>query len=79
MVNELQEQVLTTKGIVMKLLFWVFSMWVYVSFGQIANKQEKVYAVDALKADVTYLKGKLEANHPNLYLYSPLALVSDQC
>lgn len=41
------------------------------SFAQITNSEEKLFSPDELKADLKYLKAKLENNHPGLYLYTP--------
>ena len=38
--------------------------------GQTSNNQEKLYSTAELKSDLRFLKKKLEAYHPGLYLYT---------
>lgn len=45
------------------------------SFGQKTNIQEVVFSTDDLKADLKYLKAKLENNHPSLYLYTSKSII----
>lgn len=49
---------------------FAFIVFLYTSFSQITNNQEPVFSTNELKADLKYLKTKLENNHPGLYLYS---------
>ena len=51
-------------------LITTFFILLQTSFGQVANNQEATFSVDKLKADLSYLKTKLENNHPSLYLYT---------
>lgn len=55
-----------------QLLIFLFPLLVFlnISFGQAPYDQERIFATDKLKADLKYLKNKLELNHPNLYLYA---------
>ena len=55
-----------------QLLTFLLALFVFLnaSFGQATNQQEFVFSTDELKADVKYLKTKLENNHPGLYLYT---------
>jgi len=57
-----------TKQIV--VFFLTFLVSLSSSFGQTTNIQEVVFSTNDLKADLRYLKTKLENNHPNLYLYT---------
>lgn len=58
---------MTKRGILLMLYFFTS---VYIGFGQAGTEDEKVFSVESLKADLKYLKNKLENNHPGLYLYS---------
>lgn len=50
--------------------FLTLLVFLNTSFGQKSNNQEVVFSTDELKADLKYLKTKLENNHPSLYLYA---------
>ncbi len=50
----------------MARIFFLLLFIRVAAFGQ----DEKKYTPDELKADIRFLKQKLEANHPNLYLYT---------
>ncbi len=43
--------------------------------GQHAAAQDKVYSIAELKADIQFLKTRLENNHPGLYLYSAKSVI----
>lgn len=52
------------------ILLLVFFLTVNTCFGQTIDPQERSFPVDLLKNDLKYLKNKLEALHPGLYLYT---------
>lgn len=54
------------------ILIFLLTLYAFLntSFAQISNSQEVVFSTDELKADLKYLKTKLENNHPGLYLYT---------
>jgi len=62
-----------SKQIVFLLL--IFLLPINYLFGQKPNYQEKTFSTNELKADVKYLKTKLETNHPGLYLYTSKSLI----
>lgn len=57
--------------------FLTFIVSLNLSFGQTTNNQEVTFLPDELKADIKYLKTKLENNHPNLYLYTSKSIVDN--
>lgn len=44
-------------------------------YGQKNDNREILFSIGKMKADLSYLKNKLENNHPNLYLYSSKSLI----
>jgi len=54
------------------ILIFLLTLYAFLntSFAQISDSQEVVFSTDELKADLKYLKTKLENNHPGLYLYT---------
>ncbi len=52
------------------ILSAIFLVSLHSLFGQVDGNQETTFSRENLKADLRYLKSKLENNHPNLYLYT---------
>lgn len=55
-----------------QIFTFLLTLFVFMntSFGQATNKQEVVFPTEELKADLKYLRTKLENNHPSLFLYT---------
>lgn len=57
--------------------FLTFFVSLNLSFGQTINNQKVTFSTEELKADLKYLKTKLENNHPSLYLYSSKPIIDN--
>ena len=57
--------------------FLTFLVSLNLSFGQTTNNQEVLFSTDELKADLKFLKAKLENNHPSLYLYNSKSIIDN--
>jgi len=64
-----------TKQIV--TFFFTFLVLQNLSFGQTTNNPGVVFSPAELKADIKYLKTKLEKNHPGLYLYTSKPIIDN--
>jgi hypothetical protein len=64
-----------TKLIVTILLTFIVS--INSLFGQSTTTKELVYPADELKADLKYLKTKLESKHPSFYLYTTKPIIDN--
>ena len=68
-VQQLQMR-LQLNSILLALLFSINALT-----GQPATAQDKLFSVAELKADIQFLKTRLENNHPGLYLYSAKSVI----
>lgn len=57
------------------VVFYLFLVWLNRSFGQTPVDNHPAFSAEQLKADLKYLKTKLEDNHPGLYLYSSKQII----
>ena len=57
--------------------FLIFIVSLNLLFGQTTNNKKVTFSTDELKADIKYLKTKLENNHPGLYLYTSKPIIDN--